>query len=125
MDATLVSAEDEAPKAAGTRRTLTEEAQGVEASTGVVHNLLEERVGLPLFSPEGHGDGLAEVVELQAAGCHGVHDGGVVDDADLDAHVQGAEGEVSVRGGAASMGGAGRGGAVGSSEPAGKAACAS
>lgn len=73
----------------------------MEAAARVVEDLLEEGVRLPLLRPEGHGDGLAEVVELQAARGHRVHDGGVVDDADLDAHVQRAKGEVGVGGGAA------------------------
>ena len=63
-------------------------------------DLVEEALGLPVVRPEGDGDGLAKVVELEAARAHRVHDRGVVHGLRGDVEVAGAEQEVKVRRGA-------------------------
>lgn len=45
----------------------------------LLHPIIET-IRLPSVGEEDKGDGLAEVIELETAGAHGVHDGGVVDD---------------------------------------------
>ena len=56
-----------------------QETEGVEAAGQVRRDLLVEAVWAPGVCPEGDGDRLPEVVQLEAAAAHGVHDGGVVD----------------------------------------------
>lgn len=60
------------------------ENKGVQAEIGVLLDAVVKAVGLPGVGEEDEGDGLAKVVELEAAGADGVHDGCVVDDAGGD-----------------------------------------
>lgn len=77
-----------------------EEDQGVQSNVSVLLDTGVPRVGSPGLGEPDHGDGLAKVVQLQATGTDGVHDGGVVDGLDGDVELLGADDEIGVGGGA-------------------------
>ena len=76
-----------------------QQAERVLASPEVVCYLLEEAVRFPVVSPEGNGDGLPEVVELQTAAPDCRHDARIVDNGDLHLLLPGPQHEVAVGGG--------------------------
>jgi hypothetical protein len=68
----------------------------VQADGDVLLDAVVEGGGLPVVEEEDHGDGLAEVVELQAGCADGGQDAGVGDRARGDGEFAGAEDEVGV-----------------------------
>lgn len=69
----------------------------MQANSAVLLGAIVEARGFPGGSEEGHGDRLAEVVELEAGAADGGEDGGVVDGVGGDGEGAGAEEEVRVR----------------------------
>jgi DNA-binding NarL/FixJ family response regulator len=74
-----------------------EERERVEAARRVERNLVLPAVRAPAVAEKGDRDRAALVLELEARGADGVHDGGIVDDVRLDALGLRAEEEVRVR----------------------------
>jgi len=68
----------------------------VEADCTVFPDAVVEGGGPPGVGKEDHGDGLAEVVELETCGANGGEDGGVGDCGEGDLERAGAEDEVGV-----------------------------
>ncbi len=71
--------------------------EGVRPEVGILAHTVVEAVWAPRVGEEDERDGLAKVVQLQAAGAHRVHDGRVVYDARRDAERTSAEEDVGVR----------------------------
>jgi hypothetical protein len=68
----------------------------VHSEIGVLFDFVVETGGFPCVGEEDEGYGLSKVVELEAAGAYGVHDGCVVDDSSWDTESSGAEDDISV-----------------------------
>ena len=77
-----------------------EQDQRVHAKIGVLAHAVVEAVGPPCVGEKDEGDGLAKVVQLQAARSDRVHNGRVVYDACRYAERTGTEEDVRVGGGA-------------------------
>lgn len=71
----------------------------MEADVSVFLDAVVEGRGFPGVGEEDHADCLAEVVELEAGGADGGHDGCVVDALGWDFELAGAKDEIGVCGG--------------------------
>ncbi|TFB03672.1 hypothetical protein CCMA1212_004310 [Trichoderma ghanense] len=74
-----------------------DEDQCMQPNAAVFLYPVVKRRGLPCFGEEDHGDGLAEVVELEAAGSNARHDGGVGDGPHRDLQLAGSDDEIGMR----------------------------